>query len=599
MTHRKLEVPDQLRMIGRSIQDSKTYIEHMAADVRELRGADYDNAIRKVAEMAARMEDFTFAQYQGNIAKLMDVTLSELKRMVRELKDKKAKPGKGDEDVTYTMGGYYDGYFVDYTYDYAEHQEGLVWKSPDDPKGEHLESGYELNIGGKRYRAAPPTETILKGGILLASKLGPKRTTQELAGYLEAFMTRVFLFDNPIFPKIAANFALETWIYDCFFNVPYLRATGDPGSGKTEMMRRVGLLCYRTINASGSSSTASIFRMIENYNPTLLLDEMDLKDSDVGSDKVQLLKLGFQKDGYIFRVEKQTVDGEEKLVETMFRTFCPKLFTMQDSGFKDPGLNSRCFTFNVQPKEAYELKAAKIDTERTKEMLDAALALRNMLMTWRLTHWQPMIAIDQELINTDISLRLNQIMMPLIMISKDDEPLRKELNAFMVEYNDFLIQDKEMDVEARILEAMWKIYLCPEMKKEMVETDPGGFEKIKVGHITQVANEIMKEMNMDDGDDDGGSKKKSTDMTTHKVGRRLRNKLQFRIVSRTSKGFFVVWDESRMRATSMRFGVKPEEIDLTPFVKKTTIVQPAVQPAKLENFPKKDKQATFLGAKDD
>jgi hypothetical protein len=566
-----------------------------------MRGADYDDAIRKVAEMATNMEDFTFAQYQGTLAKLMDVTLSEFKRMVRELKDKKAKPGKGNEDVIYTMGGLYDGYFVDYLYDPEDQEAMLCWR---DPQG-NLDSGYELNIGGKRYAAAPPTETILKGGILLASKLGPKRTTKELADYIEAFMKSVFLFDNPIFPKIASNFTLETWIYDCFFNVPYLRATGDPGSGKTEMMRRIGLLCYRTINASGSSSTASIFRMIEIYNPTLLMDEMDLKDSDVGSDKVQLLKLGFQKDGYIFRVEKQTIDDEEKLVETMFRTFCPKLFTMQDSGFKDPGLNSRCFTFNVQPKEAYELKAAGIPTERTKDMLDQSLALRNMLMTWRLIHWQPLIAIDQDLINVNISLRLNQIMMPLIMISKyeenheDGESLRKELNAFMVEYNDFLIQDKEMDVEARIIEAMWKIYLCPEMKKEMVETDPGGFEKIKVGHITQVANEIMKEMNMDDDEEGSGSKNKSTTLTTHKVGRRLRNKLQFRIVSRTSKGFFVVWDENRMRATSIRFGVKPEEIDLTPFAKKVTVGQTVVTPAKLENFPKKDKQATFLGAKDD
>jgi len=171
----------------------------------------------------------------------------------------------------------------------------------------------------------------------------------------------------------------------------------------------------------------------------------------------------------------------------------------------------------------------------------------------------------------------------------------------MVEYNDFLIQDKEMDVEARIIEAMWKIYLCPEMKKEMVEMDAGGFEKIKIGHITQVANTIMEEMNMEDDDEGGSSKKKDTKLTTQKTGRRIRNKLNFRIVSRTSKGFFVVWDENRLRAKSMQFGVKPDDIDITPFAKKVVVVQPVVAapPAKMENFPKKEKQGTFLGAKDD
>jgi hypothetical protein len=104
---------------------------------------------------------------------------------------------------------------------------------------------------------------------------------------------------------------------------------------------------------------------------------------------------------------------------------------------------------------------------------------------------------------------------------------------------------------------------------------------------------------MDDDDEGENSKKKVTGLTTHKVGRRIRNKLNFRIVSRTSKGFFVVWDENRLRAKSMQFGVKPDEIDLTPFAKKVVVVQPAAAPAKLENFPKKEKQGTFLGAKDD
>jgi hypothetical protein len=604
MTHKKTEVADQLVLINKAIQNGVTYVEAICQLAGQKQGAEQDEALQKAIKVVADLDDFTRSRYQSKFADFLNISERDLKRMLKSVKDDEKKRG-GGEDIIYTMGGYIDGYVVDYMYDPEDQQPLLCCREPNDPKGENLKVDYELNINGKRYAAAQPTETILEGGILLPSKLGPKQTTKELADMIELFMKSVYLFANPLFPKIIAYYVMETWLFDCFSAVSYLRATGEPGSGKSELMKRIGLLCYRTINSSGASSTSSLFRMVERYNPTVLMDEMDLKDSSASADIVKFLTLGAMVDGAIFRTEKMMIDGKEVFVETMFRTYCPKLIAMQGAMFKDPAVDSRCLTFQVQPRESYELKKAGIPGERTKAMRDTALALRNMLLTWRLTEWQPQIEINPDFINESISPRLNQITGPLMMVAKNEPELRKEINHFMNEYNLFLIQDKTMSIEARIIEALWKIYLSPTLHAEMVEREPGGIEKIKVGHVTQIANDIMREMNMDDDEEqESNIKKKSGNVvTTHKIGRRMRNILQLEIANRSTKGFFVIWQEEKMRAISNRYGVKPEDVDLTVPEKKAPTVstygQGTNQSQFQKSFSKNEKQGSFLEDKND
>lgn len=583
MTHKILELSEQLVAINGALNTAPTYVEILAREAGEKKGSEHDTAVREAVTIISKMDDLSFSQHQSKLARTMGITGAELKRMIKTIQNNKDKDDLG-ENFEYTMGGYIKGWLVEYLYDPEESKSYLAWRDPDKKIG----SGYNVSIEGKKYVAMPPTETIAHNGIQLASKLGVQRSTAELAAMIESFIKRVYLLPNPLFAKIISYYVLLTWVYDSFPSIPYLRATGEPGSGKSELMKRIGMLCYRTMSSSGASSISSLFRMVERYKGTVLMDEMDLKDSGASADLVKFLTQGSMEDGPIYRTEKVLIDGKEEFQETMFQTFCPKLICMQGDFF-DKAVGSRCITFPVQPRETYELKDAGIPLERTKAMKDESLAMRNLLIRWRLEKWQPQREINPDFYNLNITARLNQVTVAIQMVAEDDPALRQEVNKFMNEYHLYLIQDKAMSIEARIIEAMWKIYKNPDLFKTMVEKDPDGKEKIKIGNVKNIANVIMADMNMDPDDEDGEDepsksklkKKKKDAISAQMVGHRLRDKLQFEIATRTNKGFFVFWDEKRMLAVSRRYGIKSDDFNPSEKVEEKPV---AVQTTLLSDY---------------
>src|SRR5205823_2894762 len=66
---------------------------------------------------------------------------------------------------------------------------------------------------------------------------------------------------TPLFETIAAHYILLTWIYQSFNTLPYLRARGDFGSGKTRFLTVIGSLCFRAIFA-GATTSSPLFRLM-------------------------------------------------------------------------------------------------------------------------------------------------------------------------------------------------------------------------------------------------------------------------------------------------------------------------------------------------
>lgn len=549
--------------VGHQVNSCDTvFVVKLAELAGQEQGARQQEAISQVVQTAANLDETVYPRFAKEIVKALNIPSFDqriLKSSISALTKDEKKKDSGGEDATYTLGGFIKGYLVEYLFDAEDQKALLAWR---DPAG-NIEHGYSVIIEGKRYAAQFPTETIIRGGIIFPSKLPAKgKGTRELALLIEGFINRNYMLGNPLFAKIISYYVLLTWQYDSFKTIPYLRATGEPGAGKSELMRRIGLLCYRTLSTSGASSSSSLFHMIDRYKGSLFMDEMDLSDSSAAADIMKLITQGNQAGIPIFRSVKVVNDGKESFEEEMFQTFCPKLIAMQGS-FIDKAAESRCITFQVQPREVSELKEANVPLFISKDMFDEALAIQNQLLRWRMENWQPNREINPDYYNLKISARLNQITMAIQMIAENDPKLREEINFFMNAYYQWLIQDKAMTVEARIIEAMWLIYQFPDLKAMMVSTGGDGIEMIKVGHIKNVANQVMKYMNMDEdeAEEESSSKKKKKDaISAQMVGHRLRDKLQMEMAPRTSEGFFVLWDEKHLRALSNRYGINPEEL---------------------------------------
>jgi hypothetical protein len=279
---------------------------------------------------------------------------------------------------------------------------------------------------------------------------------------------------------------------------------------------------------------------------------------------VKFLNLGAMKNNPIWRtVEVTGPNGNKDFEEKAFQTFCPKLISMRKD-FRDDAVGSRCLSFKLQPREQIELKRAGITNEINSSMRAQALAIRNLLLQWRLRTWQPEIEIDPEFYEMAISARLNQVAGPLLALAKEDPEQQEEIRRNLREYYQETILERSMTIVARIIEAFWKIWKFPDLHKTMTKIDANGDTWIKVGDLTRIANELINEMNgvKEEEEDDGGKKRKKKDfeLTPQGTGHKLRNDMQLQMSKRQRDGYWVRFDEARLEGLSMRYGINPAEL---------------------------------------
>ena len=107
-----------------------------------------------------------------------------------------------------------------------------------------------------------------------------------------------------------ALWILHTWLVNQFTISPRLAVTSPTkGCGKTTVLRFLGKVVRRPKRA-GSISPAAMFRAVEKFQPTLLLDETE-KYVEHGSDLHALLNEGHCKGGFVWRVQGEKLQLRE------------------------------------------------------------------------------------------------------------------------------------------------------------------------------------------------------------------------------------------------------------------------------------------------
>lgn len=243
--------------------------------------------------------------------------------------------------------------------------------------------------------------------VKLPSQVQPYKDEQTLMQEIQNFI-HTYVEIPADFEKIATYYVLLSWLYDNFQELAYLRVIGDYGSGKSRFLNTIGSLCYRPIFATGSTSAAALFRIINSVQGTLIFDEADLRFSNTTNETIKILNSGFSQGTPVLRSEQ--ISKNSKCFEPVaFNVFCPKIIaTRQD--FSDEALESRCLT------TAMEVKArADIQENLNPDFEKTALELRNKLLHFRLQKITQKIPV-QPLPKMQLEPRLRQILNPLYSV---------------------------------------------------------------------------------------------------------------------------------------------------------------------------------------
>lgn len=272
----------------------------------------------------------------------------------------------------------------------------------------------------------PPTdkrELMKKRVVLLPSVAAEYGSQRQLVAEMIAFVHR-YADVPPFWEELIAHYVLMTWVYDRFSAVPYLRFLGEPQSGKTRCLQVAAHLCYKATMAGGATTVSPMFRLLEFWGGTFVIDEADYQHSDLSAEIVKILNSGYMRDLPVLRSEKSGDNYEPRA----FDVFGPKIFTTRRE-FDDLALESRCLTLRTPDRRI------RPDIPRQLPPLfnDEALALRNKLLRWRFDNRFRIQCDESQLLA--LHPRLTQIGAPLYAVS-DDDSFRTRLLTFLSEQAD-------------------------------------------------------------------------------------------------------------------------------------------------------------------
>lgn len=391
-------------------------------------------------------------------------------------------------------------------------------------KDGQVEFSTTVKIGESEfYPLAASSDIVAKGVILLPSEAAEYGTTIELIADIRAFIHK-YLDISPMFEQIAVYYVLFTWLYDRFHELPYLRAIGDFGSGKTRFLQVIGSVSYKPIFTGGATTVSPIFRLLNDLSGTLILDEADFKASDMTAEIVKILNSGYARGFPVMRAE-----GKGTYEVKTYDVFGPKVVATRET-FNDKALESR---FLVEEMGRGKLRA-DVPRRLSDEFYNEARGLRNQLLMWRFRNYHKPLNFDEAPIE-GIHPRLHQIIIPLLTII-EDEQMRNDLKLFMQGYNEELIADRGMSWESDVVFAVLKL--------------------AHIGHADKVTvKEISEAVNVDLGQDEER-------LLPRKVGWILRTRLQLKTY-KTRKGYVLSLqlNKDKLDFWRERFGITENDLN--------------------------------------
>jgi hypothetical protein len=359
-----------------------------------------------------------------------------------------------------------------------------------------------------------------RGAILLPSESASYGSQADLVVSIKRFIHRYA--DLPEFwEDLSAHYVLMTWVYDRFSAIPYLRFLGEPGTGKTRALQVVGALAYKAIRMSGASSISPLFRLIDRWNGTMVIDEADYANSDATDDVTKILNNGYMPDMPVWRA-----DGKE-FEPRPFNVFGPKVLSTRHP-FGDYATETRCLTYQTVEKPL----RADVPLQLPPEFSEEARELRNQLLQWRFDNFGRIKLDDAKL--RQIDARLGQIGAPIFAVATD-EHFRTELVKYFSRQGK---RDKSQRPQALVLESIRRL-----MDKDAADTSAKPDGLLAVKDVAAMVSSVSE---------DWGQGKES--LSAKAAGAMIRS-LGFK-AERTMYGYKFLVDPEKLAELLDRYGLK-------------------------------------------
>ncbi len=228
---------------------------------------------------------------------------------------------------------------------------------------------------------------------------------QQIANHIKKMILDRIILDEELATAITL-WIIYTYLFDNFFISPLLTITSpEKRCGKTRVLTIIGSLVNRVISSS-NISPASIYRAIEEYKPTLVIDEGDTFLTGSTSEVTGIINSGYTKsNAYVIR----NVSSGNDYLPTKFSTWAPKAIAYIDSKKLPSTIEDRSIEIPLRRKKIGETvlplekdfqnlmkdnrRKLKRWSNENEEVLKVNIKVPEGLNDRQADNWQPLLAI--------------------------------------------------------------------------------------------------------------------------------------------------------------------------------------------------------------
>lgn len=286
-------------------------------------------------------------------------------------------------------------------------------------------------------------EIIKKGVIKLPSEAEEYQSELELFNRIKVFIHK-YVDIKEDWENWAAYYVLLSWVYDKLPVCPYLCALGPSDAGKTRFVQTIGAICYKPFTTSGSATPSPIFRVLDQFRGTLIVNEFD-HIGDFNLEIIVIFNNGYEAGLPVIRTE-----GERKKEVKVFQVFGPKIFSSRKRK-SDWAFESRLLTVQMRQTKRKDISPFLLEDFHWETQ-----ELRNMLLMFRFRHYKKQVTFHNELFE-GITGRLRQTLLSITSVI-DDPIFLTKAKQFANELKRDLTNIKGFDLDTiiyQILKDFW------------------------------------------------------------------------------------------------------------------------------------------------
>jgi hypothetical protein len=411
----------------------------------------------------------------------------------------KKKADEEDDEPVFSTGGWIFDYFLGLEYDPDQDKTFFAVRRPDGSVEDRVE---RIKIQDVKYLPMPVNNIIKKRVILLPSEMTELRDEGDLLFAIKAHNARYFDFGaDETFEQLCMIYPFFTYLARQFRTVPYLRALGDYGTGKSRLLKTIGPICYQPIMTNAGSSASSLFRILDLFtNSTLVLDEADFNNSDEASMIAKILNGGNEKGQPILRSEKNALGNFDAAA---FDVFGPKIIGMRKD-FQDQATTSRCLTKEMVPIQPHP--RIPLDLPPVEVYEKECLGLRNALFTYMIHNMQKDQQVDLGAIDRAMDSRTAQVTVSLLTVMKSEKG-RDLVRDYLRNVTEERKGERYATFTARVLEGIMLAWAWGPVSDRPEDQDRVYLKDIAVA-TNQIVDAQNKQMGEDEEEGEGDDKGK-------------------------------------------------------------------------------------------